>query len=243
MTTALRRRFHVILAHPQKPENIGLVARAMKNTGFNNLRVVGPDGFDRKSFVTAVHAQEILEGARFFPDLRTASADLNLILASTSRRRKNFPLLPLEEACDKVFQFPRTTRVGLLFGNEICGLTSEELSMANFGFVIPQVGSQPSYNLASAVLLTLFTLFKRIPDAAEGVGEKPLPWKEQEESLNLILQKLEEKQFIHKTNRRHVREKIHSLFGRLAMTAKDRDLLLALFAKGQDSLDKKDGAG
>ena len=113
--------------------------------------------------------------------------------------------------------------------------------MANYGFVIPQVGSQPSYNLASAVLLTLFSFYSRSHVAAEAVGEKPLPWKEQEECLSLIVQKLEEKQFIHETNRRHMRERIHSLFGRLSMTARDRDLLLALFAKGPDSLDKKDG--
>ena len=33
--------FSVILARPENPENIGLVARAMANTGFNDLRLTG----------------------------------------------------------------------------------------------------------------------------------------------------------------------------------------------------------
>jgi len=60
---SLNKRLSVILARPQKPDNIGLAARAMKNTGFENLLVAGMDKFERKSFVTAVHSQEILKNA------------------------------------------------------------------------------------------------------------------------------------------------------------------------------------
>ncbi|MCJ7579436.1 MAG: RNA methyltransferase, partial [Candidatus Aminicenantes bacterium] len=157
--TSLKKRLSVLLARPQKPDNIGLAARAMKNTGFENLLVVGMDKFERKSFVTAVHSQEILHNARFFPTLLDAASDMNVVLASTSKKRKNFPLLSLDEAVSKIFDFPEETKIGILFGNEITGLTSEELSLANFHFTIPQMGDQPSYNLGAAVLLTLFALF------------------------------------------------------------------------------------
>ena len=53
----------------------------------------------------------------------------------------------------------------------------------------------------------------------------------------MILRKLENKKFIHETNKRHVTEMVFSLFGRTALTEKDRNLLLALFAKGPDSLE------
>lgn len=236
MKVSLKNRLFVILARPKKSDNIGLAARAMKNTGFENLRLVGLDRLERKSFVTAVHAQEILKRASFFPDLQEACCDLNIILASTSKRRKNFPLLPLDEAVSKIFQFPDTIRIGLLFGNEITGLTSDELSLANFRFTIPQVGVQPSYNLASAVLLTLFAIFAHNSDESDMTAEKPLSWKDQEDCIRLILEKLEEKQFIHKTNRKHVTEMLFSLFGRLAMTEKERNLLLAIFSKGPDRI-------
>jgi len=43
-----RSRFSVILVNPQNQENIGLVARAMSNTGFSQLRIAGLEKFDRK---------------------------------------------------------------------------------------------------------------------------------------------------------------------------------------------------
>ncbi len=233
--TSLKNRLSVILSRPQKPENIGLAARAMKNTGFENLFLVGMDKFERKSFVTAVHSQEILDKAIFFPNLLEATSDMNIILASTKKKRKNFPLLSLGDAVSKIFDFPDKTRVGLLFGNEITGLTSEELSFANFYFTIPQFGDQPSYNLASAVLLTLFSIYTYGKQTSDILDEMPLPRKEQRECIQKILEKLEMKNFIHPDNKRHVTERVFSLFGRLALTDRDRKLLLAIFSKGPDS--------
>jgi tRNA/rRNA methyltransferase len=241
LINSLKKRLYVILVRPEKPENIGLAARAMKNTGFVNLRLAGLNKLDRKSSITAVHAQEILESARLFPGVSEACSDLNVVLASTSKKRKNFPLLSLEEAVVKTFQFPEATRIGILFGNEQTGLTSEELAQANLRFTIPQAANQPSYNLASAVLLTLFSLFTQKRVDVGATGGIPLPWKEQQECFHLLLKKLEEKKFIHETNRRHVTEMVFSLFGRLAMTEKDKKFLLAVFSKGPDRESRKSG--
>jgi len=227
--------FTVILVQPQNPENIGLVARNMKNTGFKNLRIVKLKSLEQESYKTAIHARDILERTRFFSNMSDATGDLNLVFAATSKRRKNFPLLSLKDAVAKMFEFPPTTKIGLLFGNERTGLTSDELLRSNFRFAIPQAARQPSYNLASAVLLSLFHIYAyRSLEEIKIDREKPLSRKEQEECLQLILDKLKKKKFIHKTNRQHMTEMIYDLFGRLAMTSKDRKLLLALFTKGID---------
>jgi len=90
--------------------------------------------------------------------------------------------------------------------------------------------------LAAAVLITLFELFRRLTPAsvplsgAERLGEAPLPRNEQEECIRLIIRKLEDQGFIHPTNRRHTTEMLHDLLGRLAMTDRDRRLLLAVFS-------------
>ena len=111
-------------------------------------------------------------------------------------------------------------------------MSSDELRHSNFRFTIPQASEQPSYNLASAVLLTLFHIAHasdaRAPQAP---SPKPLPRRDQEDAMGLILRKLTESGFIHRGNRRHVDERVHDLFGRLVMTAEDRDLLLAIFGK------------
>ncbi len=226
-----KEKFIVVLVRPENPENVGLVARSMKNTGFEELRLVQITEIDPKSRKTAVHAQDILKRARLYPDLGDAVADLHVVFAATSKQRKNFPVVSLEKAVEEIFLYPPATRIGLLFGNERTGLTSEELKHSNTRFMIPQSGKQPSYNLAAAVLLTLFPIFAYERGNHVEAREKPLPRKEQEECIRLILDKLEERKFIHETNRRHMTEMFYDLFGRMALTEKDRKLVLALFSK------------
>ncbi len=228
----LKKKFAVILVRPEGAENIGLVARSMRNTGFEQLRLVGVSRLQPKSFVTAVHARDILENAGFYADLRPALADLDMVFASSAKSRKNFSFCSLREAAEEVRRFPPATTVGLVFGNERTGLTSAELRHSNFRFRIPQARRQPSYNLASAVLLTLFALFDQEPVRMNEIRrEKPLSRKAQEEFIRLVLARLEKRRFIHRTNREHVSEMLSDLFGRIALTERERNLLLALFSK------------
>jgi tRNA/rRNA methyltransferase len=229
-----KEKFTVVLVRPENPENVGLVARSMKNTGFEELRLVQVTEIHPKSRKTAVHAQDILKRACLYPDLDAAVADLHLVCAATSKQRKNFPVVSLEEAVEEMFRDLPDTRIGLLFGNERTGLTSEELRHSNVRFMIPQAGKQPPYNLAAAVLLTLFHIFTHEGVNHVEAGEKPLPRKEQEECIRLILDKLEKRKFLHETNRRHMTEMVYDLFGRIVLTEKDRKLVLALFSKALD---------
>jgi len=230
----MKRMFFVILARPENPDNIGLIARAMKNTGFSDLRLTQVPGLDSLSYKTAVHAGDILDQARLYPTLAEAVADLELVFAATAKTRKNFSSLNLGDAVEKIFSFPASTKIGLLFGNERTGLTSEELRNSNFRFAIPQASRQPSYNLASAVLLTLFHIFAYPLPKKKKTFEKPLPRRGQETVIRLILKKLEAKRFVHRTNKAHVEDMVRDLFGRLTLTEKDQSLLLALFSKGVD---------
>ncbi|NOR15051.1 MAG: hypothetical protein GQ544_05065 [Candidatus Aminicenantes bacterium] len=228
-------RITVILARPQSPENIGLVARCMQNTGFKRLRLVWEGPLPRQAFVTAVHADQILHEAEFFPTVAAAVADLQVVYAAVARKRKNFPLLTREEAIGNILTAAPDTKIGLLFGNERTGLESTELLHSNFRFQIPQASSQPSYNLASAVLLSLFPLFREGFQAEPPAGREPqLTRAEQKECIDRILIKLEDRGFVHPVNKTHVTAMVHDLFGRLTMTAKDRSLLLAIFSKGLD---------
>jgi TrmH family RNA methyltransferase len=252
-----REHFVVVLVRPESLENIGLAARAMKNTGFDELRVVGRSKVEIACPRTAVHAEDILKEASFHSGLASATADLNVVFASTAKTRRNFSALSFDEAISLMLALPPETRIGLLFGNERTGLTSAELLASNYRWTIPQASRQPSYNLAAAVLITLFEVFRRLvpgpvssPRAGYGrtQGTKqeksssllfyggavdaapPLPRSEQEACIRLIIRKLEERDFIHPANRRHTTQMLHDLLGRLAMTDRDRRLLLAMFS-------------
>src|SRR5512143_2946029 len=127
-------RFAVVLVRPDSPENIGLAARGMANTGFADLRLVGLDRLEAPAWRTAIHAEPIIEGARFYASLAEAVADRDLVLGSTARVRHDFPLVPLADAVARVEEYPPSVRVGLVFGNERTGLTQEELGLANIRF-------------------------------------------------------------------------------------------------------------
>ena len=224
--------FSVILARPENAENIGLVARAMRNTGFSELRLAGIDRPGPVAFRTAVHAEEILKRAALYAGLKDAVADLQVVFAATAKPRKNYRVLTVQDAVRKMFEFPASARIGLLFGNERTGLTAEELQQTNFLFTIPQARRQPSYNLSAAVLITLFLIFcGSRPRTAEQI-KTPLMRRDQESLIRIILQKLELRGFVHETNKEHVTEIMSDLFGRLILTDKDRRFLLALFSKG-----------
>lgn len=79
----------IILMEPQMGENIGSVARAMKNFGLSDLRLVSPrDGWPNPSAdATASHAVDVLRGATLHGSLESALADLNYVYAATARSR------------------------------------------------------------------------------------------------------------------------------------------------------------
>ena len=224
-----RRRFAVILSRPENHENIGLVARAMKNTGFAELRLVGVEALRPEAYRTAVHSESILKRARLAPDLAAATGSLHVVFAATARARDTFSVLGFAEAIEAVRACPAESRIGLLFGNERTGLTSEELGAANFVFTLPQATRQPSYNLGSAVLLTLFALFTLPAAAPEAPAAVPADRTAQDACAGVVLMKLERRGFIHGGNRAHVSEMVRGLFGRLVLTDKDRRFLMAVF--------------
>ncbi len=232
-------RCAVVLVRPDSPENIGLAARGLANTGFADLRVVGLERFEAAAWRTAIHAEAILESARFYSSLAEAVADRELVLGSTARVRHDFPLVTLPEAVGRIHEYPSGTRVGLVFGNERTGLTGEELGLANIRFRIPQAGRQPSYNLGVAVTLTLHALaFGSAPPPVLR-REAPLSHAEQAEAGRSFRALLDRLGFMHSTNRAFITEKVQDIFFRMALTAKDRDVILALFRRALEGPRKR----
>ncbi len=146
----------VILAQPQLGENIGAAARAMKNFGLSDLRLVAPrDGWPNDKAVTmAVGAADIVETAQIFTSVREAVADLNLVLATSARERgvAKEVLIPAEAARRLRAASDVGAKTGLLFGGERAGLDNDDISLADAIITIP-TAEFSSLNLAQAVLL------------------------------------------------------------------------------------------
>src|SRR4030042_1672070 len=79
---------NIVLAHPQIPDNIGLVARALKASAFGNLCLVSPN-LTEKAFAVAKSARDTLTSARVYKTLREAVASSGIVFGTTRRKRGN----------------------------------------------------------------------------------------------------------------------------------------------------------
>jgi len=152
----------ILLVRPRYHENIGSVARAMKNMGLNRLIVVdGSSPLHRDAYKLASGAEDILERAEEFPTLREAISEMGCVVGMTSRAGKErSPLLTSRELVEELIPISEKNSIGLVFGPEKEGLTNEELSLCHFYVRIPSVDSFPSLNLAQAVMVLCYELFQ-----------------------------------------------------------------------------------
>jgi len=146
----------VVLSRPQMGENIGAAARAMKNFGLKELRLIAPlSGWpNERAQVLASGAGDIIEATQVFADAPAALADFGLVLATTARARDVLrEVLTPEEAARRLRTASASgVRTAILFGGERAGLSNDEMSLCDAAITIP-TAEFPSLNLGQAVLL------------------------------------------------------------------------------------------
>lgn len=159
----------IVLLRPRNADNLGAIARAMKNFGLTDWVVVSPNpkllevpGMNR----LAVHAGELLESVRRVDSLQEAVADCSWVVGTTMRRIEGRRRL----SPDAVAERAGSERLALVFGDERSGLTNEDLAQCHDVSSIPATDEQPSLNLAQAVLVYAYELFRK--PAAEAPGPR-----------------------------------------------------------------------
>ena len=152
----------IILVRPRFPENIGSVARAMKNMGLNRLILVdGSSPLHMSAYKLASGAEDILERAEEFPTLKEAISEVESVVGMTSRiGKERSPLLTPKALLKKLIPLSTKNDIGLVFGSEKEGLKNEELALCHLYVRIPSSESFPSLNLAQAVMVLCYELFQ-----------------------------------------------------------------------------------
>ncbi|MBY0507339.1 MAG: RNA methyltransferase [Bryobacteraceae bacterium] len=153
-------KVHVVLVTPRNPLNIGAVARAISNFGFESLRLVDPYRVAMDEARSAPGAGAILVSAREYATVREAIADCELAVgtASMDLRESRLPLDRLEDAAPLVRGTPGN--VALLFGSEKYGLSNDDLSFCHRLVRIPTRPEHGSMNLGQAVAVCLYELIR-----------------------------------------------------------------------------------
>lgn len=169
----------IVLVEPSHPGNIGAVARAMKNMALTDLTLVRPKAFPHpEAIARASGAGDILQRTEVVASVAEAVADCGFVAATTSRPRDhNFRALDLHEAGVSIFEHSVRGCCAVLFGAERTGLTNDELALAHLLIRIPANPEYPSLNLAMAVQLLCYELFRAAgsPASERPLSELPVP--------------------------------------------------------------------
>lgn len=154
----------IILVNPQMAENVGMAARAMKNCGLYNLRLVSPreDHLSPKAISASSNSEEILQNAQVFKTTEEAIADLNMVYASTARHRDQTKTVYNADTAgtEMAELLKKDIKCGILFGCERTGLHNDDVCLANAIINIPLNPAHSSLNLSQAVLLVGYEFYK-----------------------------------------------------------------------------------
>lgn len=229
--------FVTILVRPAKPANVGAAARALKNFGWSELRVVGtrdalPGGEGHATArALAWNSFDVLEGAQAFDTLEGAVADLHLVAASTARTDHGGETVEPRELGAEALSVGKGARVGVVFGPETHGLSNEELDLCRFRLRIPSFGEQPSLNLSQAVVIVAYemALAVRGPAAAEPVQSATEG--EMQRAADAAKELLLRAGYLNPQAPEHVLGELRRLVARARPTSREVTLLLGLIAQ------------
>ena len=158
-----------MLVRPEKPVNIGAVARTIRNTGLAGLDLVDPgDWRTVECWRTAWGAQDILERARVFPTLVEAVADVALVVGLSGRKDAGIAPVDIRDAADRVAALDEGQTAALVLGSETAGLGRDDLALCSVRARIPTHPEQPSLNLSHAAVVAACEVFRALARTPPG---------------------------------------------------------------------------
>ena len=207
----------VILHRPAIPENIGSVARAMRNTGFSRLIISCPDTRDWSTAEKlAVSASDILRKAPRCSSLEEAIvlSEAKYLVGTTGRDRKYWQSTWIADAAPRILNRSLAGGAAILFGPESNGLNNDELTLCHMTVTIPSDEELASYNLAQAVLLVLYTLMTHAHPEIKPESLDPASFDEIEGMYNHIQELLTEVEFLLEDNPDHMMRVVREFMNR-----------------------------
>ena len=224
--------FSIILVRPRFPENIGSVARAMKNMGLSRLVLVnGCSPLHVDAYKLASGAEEILERAEEVCSLEEAIIDTGCIVGMTCRQGKGrSPVLSAKKLVEKLVPLSERNTIGLAFGSEKEGLTNEELSLCHLYGRIPSSDIFPSLNLAQSVMVVCYELFQssglisEVPVQVAHAGGLEKMFEHMEKTLVDI-------GFLDPQHPKHIMRVLRSLFGRSQLDEREVRILQGIWSQ------------
>ena len=229
------KNIYFILVRPQIGENIGSVARALKNFNITKLRIVSPrcNWPNQKALATAVGAKDILNSSKIYNSIEKSVGDLDVIFASTSRIRKvNKRIISILDLKKKI---KIKQKIGIMFGSEASGLSNDELNCADYLVKIPTNKKFSSLNLSHSAIIFCFQLFQHFSNKKiiyNSAYKSSIATKSKvNKFLKFIIHGLDKKGFLQPSHKRKsMVRNINNIFHRLNLSEQEIRILLGIFS-------------
>ena len=236
MMKNLLNNIRIVLVEPSHNGNIGSTARAMLNMGLTDLWLVNPQNeIDDIALTLSCHAIDVVKEAKIVESLTDALEGVDFVVGTSTRvRRVSLPIEPISAVATDIINriSDKDQKVAILFGRERIGLLNEELLMSNIHAFIPSNEGYTSLNLAQAVQLVAYEIFKQ---NLEFTSSKQVPEYSQvhesataNERLGLYKHFEDEmikSGFLDKDNPGHVMDKLKRLFQRSELETHEVNIL------------------
>ena len=237
--------FHIVLVSPQESLNVGSVLRVMLNLEYQHLHLVAPRDFDpNRARITACHAETLIPSIKIHETLAEALEPMQDVIgfsARTGRNRLSIESLPdWAKMQGGVVRRPQTA---LVFGREDTGLLLEDLDLCRTLVTIPSGNEYSSFNLAQAVLLTLYSVREAVLDSEGSNGKNSehgfkedekselAPWRDFQYLDSLVDSVLELSRFYRKGTPQPIPGVVKRLLRRTQPSDREMGILLGMFRR------------
>lgn len=239
----------IVLVEPSHNGNIGSTARAMLNMGLTNLYIVNPrKEIDDEAIALSCHASEVIKNATITETLEQSLEDVDFVVGTSARvRRVSLPIEPIATVASNILDRINTSnhKVAILFGRERTGLLNEELLMSNVHAYIPSNEGYTSLNLAQAVQLVAYEIFRQ---SINFTNSKEVPEynhlhrtasvSERQGLYNHFENAMVDSGFLDNQNPGHVIDKLKRLFQRTDLESQEINILRGFLSSLNDRSNK-----
>ncbi|MCC6378700.1 MAG: RNA methyltransferase [Burkholderiales bacterium] len=229
-------RLAVVLVATSHPGNVGASARAMLAMGLDRLVLVSPGRFpDPEATARAAGANDVLERARIAGTLDAALDGVACSIGFTARPREfaGTVLSAREAAGFAVASLRAGRKAAFVFGNEMSGLSNDELARCTAVATIAANPAMSSLNLAAAVQVAVYEA--RVAAHGDEAWRAPRFAPATHEAIEGLVAHAERTfvamRFLHPGMPRRLMPRLRRLFARAGLEREEVNILRGILAR------------
>lgn len=152
---------YVVFVEPLYEQNIGFIARSMKNFCLKNLVLVNPRcNIGIETIKYSMHARDIIENVKIKSSLKEIVDEYDFVACSTGKKGLSLVRrhVDAEDLAKRMVQY--SGKKALVIGREDIGLTNDELKLCDIVVTIEANPEYPILNASHAAAILFYEIFK-----------------------------------------------------------------------------------